>query len=259
MRPALVVFLLAFVGLGLYAAVVRGAFSDAGANATPAPEATTTPALEAASGGGAPDVAGMQTAPGAARATAAPQASSPYPAVRSAAAGGASVQMTQDVVTEYTVTGDTEDEILRSLVMGGPSNEGEQFFGMTQADMRLEYRTAETNTECFLVDVEVRLGVETTLPAWDRPRGVDGALRSDWHRFLSALTRHEARHKEIVEEGAAKVYRAVASLRRPTCAEVEAEARRRLDRIEIEMEAAHRLYDEQTGHGRTEGAAWPLP
>lgn len=229
MRLAVAVFLLAFLSLGAYMVAVRGKYPEVSQKTASQSDVSST----VASG----------------------------PTVRSttAAAGGAALLTVRDSVAPYPVVGGTEAEILRSLVAGGPSNEGERFFGMTEADMRLDYRTAEVTTHCSLVGVQVRLGVTTTLPEWDRPRGSDGDLRRDWHRFLGALGRHEARHKEIIENGAAKVYRAVASLQRPTCAEVESEARRRLDRIEIEMEAAHRLYDEQTGHGRTEGAAWPLP
>lgn len=226
MRLAVVLFSLAFFGLGAYALVMRGTFVE--------PEAGPSSALVA------------PTASGGAQAT-------------TAAAGGApTVRTDRDTIAPYRVIGATEAEILRSLVELGPSNEGERFFGMTEADMRLGYRTARTEAECWLVDVEVRLGVTTTLPEWDRPAGAEATLRRDWHRFRSALQRHEGRHKEIVERGAAKVYRAVAGLRAPTCAAVEGEARRRLDRIEIEMEAEHRRYDDQTDHGRTEGAAWPV-
>lgn len=226
MRLAVILFSLAFFGLGAYTVVVRGAIAE---------RAPDDPPRHAAS-----------AASGSAQAT-------------TAAAGGApTVHTDYDTVAAYRVAGATEAEILRSLVENGPSNEGEQFFGMTEADMQLGYRTAQTDAECWLVDVEVRMGVTTTLPEWDRPTGAESTLRRDWHRFRSALQRHEGRHKEIVESGAAKVHRAVRGLRAPTCAEVEGEARRRLDRIEIEMEAEHRRFDDQTDHGRTEGAAWPV-
>ena len=30
------------------------------------------------------------------------------------------------------------------------------------------------------------------------------------------------------------------------------------ERVRIETDAAHRRYDDETGHGRTQGAVWPL-
>ena len=176
---------------------------------------------------------------------------------RTTSAGGATPIAVTSSVAPYAVTGDTERAIFESLLEGGPVDGDRRFFGMTESDMGLQYRTVEAEAGCFLVDVRATLDVVTTLPEWSRPSGTDYAVQRDWHRFRSALERHEAEHKSIAVHGVQKVYRAVGGLRRPTCAEAEAEARRRLDRIGIEIEASHRRYDDQTGHGQTEGAAWP--
>lgn len=228
MRPAFAILVLLTLGLGSYTALTRSALGErwAGIGAT------------------LPD-AGADSASG------------PVVQTIDAAPGGAGPVVATSRVSAYPVTGETASEIFESLVAGGPLDGDRRFFGMTEADMGLQYRTAPTDGSCALVDVRVTLDVVTTLPEWTPPRGVPAALRRDWARFFRALQRHEAEHEALAVRGVEKASEAVRGLRGPSCAAVEAEARRRLQRIEIEIEASHRRYDEQTGHGRTEGAVWP--
>ena len=159
----------------------------------------------------------------------------------------------------YPVYGGTAAELLRSLQRSGPRTGGEAFFGLTRASMDLRYDTVDLGHGCELRDVRVRLDLTVTLPTWTTPRSGSGDLDRAWGQFLSALRRHESEHVRVAEQGAEALYRAVEGVRRPSCAEAEAEGRRRVDRLQIEIEAAHRQFDERTGHGRTEGAVWPRP
>jgi predicted secreted Zn-dependent protease len=165
---------------------------------------------------------------------------------------------TRDATETYPVTGGTAEALLRSLVDRGPSDGDRDYFGLTASGMQLRYRADARADDCALIDVEVTLDVTVTLPAWDAPAEAPPRLRRDWRRFLQALERHEDGHRERAHRGADKVRRAIEGLRRPSCAQAEAEARHRLRRLETEIEGGHRLYDEETGHGRTQGAVWPL-
>lgn len=226
-RPSLALLALVAVGLGSYVALTYGRAGH------------VMLGMEAAASG--------------------PEAEGPVSSFHSAVAGGTPSVATASSVVLYPVTGRSVEEILESLLVGGPVDGDRTFFGMTETDISLRYRTSASASDCVLTDVHVVMDVVTTLPEWEAPSGVDYDLQRDWHQFLGALRRHEAEHAALAERGAQKVQRAVTDLRRPTCVEVEAEARRRLDRIEIEIEASHRHYDDQTGHGRTEGATWPRP
>lgn len=160
--------------------------------------------------------------------------------------------------SSYAVEGRTEREILQSLLQRGPVSEGARFFGLTSVEISLFYRPTVVASDCVIGEVGVALDVNVTLPEWMAPAEPADGLVRDWATFRRALGAHEARHREIAEDGAAALYRQLAGLRRATCEEVEAEAQRRLERSEVAIESAHRRYDSETGHGQTEGAIWPL-
>lgn len=159
----------------------------------------------------------------------------------------------------YTVGGGQAQEVLDELMTEGPTVRGEAFFGLTKAEMDIRYLPADVGGACELRDVRVRLFLTVTLPQWEAPPGVSPALARDWRTFQRALEQHEREHQRIAEDGADALYRALAGLRRGSCAEAEADGRRRVNRIQIEIEASHRRFDDETGHGRTEGAVWPQP
>ena len=158
----------------------------------------------------------------------------------------------------YRVTGQTEAEVLASLREGGPRAGDEVFFGVTETELDVRYRRAPAEVGCVLVDVEVWLSVVVKLPEWAPGADADRGLQRDWGRFLRALAGHEDRHRVIAEGGAQKLHDQLVGLRRASCDQLEAEAQRRLQRAEIEIPGAHRRYDAETGHGRTEGAVWPV-
>ena len=161
--------------------------------------------------------------------------------------------------TTYPVDGASADAVLRSLLARGPRERGTPFFGLTTAQMELRFDPVERAGACELRGVGVDLALTVRLPTWDAPVGTPLSLRADWRRFSDALRRHEDEHVQIAKRGADAIVQAVEGLRRATCAEADVDVRRRVDQLQAEVEAAHRAYDEETGHGRTEGAVWPQP
>lgn len=158
----------------------------------------------------------------------------------------------------YAVTGKTADDVLRSLVEKGPREEGNVFFGLTEAGFNARYNRHAISGGCIIENTEVDLEVAVTLPEWMPEPGTDPALLRDWGQFRRRLAAHEERHKEIALDWAEEAYRAVAGLYRPTCEQAEAEVRARLERLGVESIAAQRRYDVETSHGRTEGVRWPI-
>ena len=161
--------------------------------------------------------------------------------------------------TSYAVTGGTAREILYSLLESGPREGGDVFFGLTETELDVRYDPHEISGGCIIEDTEVDLRVVVTLPEWIPTAEADPALNRDWGRFRRALAGHENRHRAIALGGAEAAYRAVAGLYRSSCEEAVTEARRRLEGLGVEVSAAHRRYDDETGHGKSEGASWPLP
>ena len=159
----------------------------------------------------------------------------------------------------YAVTGETVEDVLRSLLERGPREGDDIFFGLTETALDVRYDPNEISGGCIIEDTEVDLTLVVTLPEWMPEPGTDPALLRDWGRFRRALAAHEERHQAIALGGAEAAYRAVAGLYRDSCEEAVAEARGRLEGLGVEVSAAHRRYDDDTGHGRREGAAWPVP
>lgn len=157
----------------------------------------------------------------------------------------------------YAVTGRTAPDVLRSLLDNGPRQDGSVFFGLTETELDVRYDPREVSGGCLVEDTEVTLQVVVSLPEWMPAGEVDPALSADWRRFRRALTAHEHRHRQIAVEGAEAAYRAVAGLFRGSCEAVVAEAQGRLERHGIEVTARHHRYDDETSHGKTEGAVWP--
>ncbi len=160
-------------------------------------------------------------------------------------------------VNTYEVRGRNEREILASMRAGGPKTEGSDFFGLTETQLAYRYWKKQGEAECSLYQIRIDINVTITLPRWDAPSDTPYELRRDWRRFESALRRHEDGHREIAEWGAREVYDALANLRTPTCAGIDAAARTAAQRVrEMGEERQHR-FDQQNGHGRTQGAYWP--
>jgi predicted secreted Zn-dependent protease len=103
----------------------------------------------------------------------------------------------------------------------------------------------------------VTLDVVVTLPEWMPAAELDPNLQVAWGRFRRALGEHEHQHRVIALGGAHAAYKAVAGLYRSSCDAAVTEARARLERLGVEVSAAHRRFDEETSHGKTTGAYWP--
>ena len=107
---------------------------------------------------------------------------------------------THIVAETYDVTGNTADEVLASLLAGGPQSGGDIFFGRTVAQISLRYDPTPVAGGCVLTDTSVDLTLTITLPRWTPPP--DPQLARDWGRFRRALAEHEDGHREIAEAGA---------------------------------------------------------
>ena len=162
-----------------------------------------------------------------------------------------------DEVLPYPVAGADTGEILRSMAAAAPREGGETFFGLTTTSLSFRFGTRTAGGACRLDDVHVALAVQVVLPEWTAPPGTVSDLRRDWARFRTNLARHEDEHRTLAEAGAERLRNALDGLAAPTCAGARAEAARTANRISIETGAAHRRYDDETGHGRTQGAVWP--
>lgn len=126
----------------------------------------------------------------------------------------------------YSVTSATPDQILRELNQKGPNG----YWGYTRWYVRW------TN------DCQVSLEILYTMPKHERPNAMSAHTRARWDKMIVALAAHEQRH-------GAHGISAARELVQVNC--------RNGDAIIAKWSEQDRLYDQRTGHGRTEGAVFP--
>lgn len=180
----------------------------------------------------------------------------PRPPVRNPTWTGAGVRRTLDV-HYYEVAGRSVQDLLVAMQRLGPESDGRRYFGLTTTALQYAYGHRTDARGCRPDHVVLLLNVTTALPRWGIAPGTPYELERDWRHFERALRTHEDGHRRLAEEEAAALHRALTSLIGATCEEVDARARALAATTRARYAAVHGAYDEQTGHGRSQGAAWP--
>jgi len=159
----------------------------------------------------------------------------------------------------YEIEGLSPADISAALRAHGPSVRGKRFFGLTEWEMGVEYRTVEVEAGCAIDDLKVKVSVATHLPQWPSDAVASAALSGAWEQFITALDQHEYGHRVLAEEAAETVRRRLLEVSAPTCEHLDGVARREMTAVMQEYEGRQLAYDAETEHGRTQGAVWPPP
>ncbi|MCH8030254.1 MAG: DUF922 domain-containing protein [Bacteroidetes bacterium] len=176
---------------------------------------------------------------------------------QTSARGTGAVHLSEEV-RYYDIVGRTENDLLQAMLRGGPVSGGSRYFGLTSTEIRYTYWKTPASIGCDLTDIEVHLRVVTTLPRWQPFRGTAYEVERRWRSFDRALRIHENGHKQFALEEADMIWRALESVRAPSCDVIDAEARGIASRIRDTYVLRHNAYDGRTDHGTTQGAVWPL-
>lgn len=164
----------------------------------------------------------------------------------------------QHMERDYRVSGTTRAEIAGSLAANAVTGAGGRFQGVHSWHMTWSFRYAPRDGVCRVTHVEVRLRSETIVPRWvDRDRA-DSALVREWDTYIARLRGHENAHRAIAYRGARAVQRALKRVTAPGCGTLSARGNAAARQVLERYAARNQVYDEKTGHGRTEGAAWPV-
>lgn len=172
-----------------------------------------------------------------------------------AGAACAEAQVRQQVRQRpYDIQGRSWQDLLRAMQTHGPDT----FFALTRYQIDYTYRLQRRLATCTVEQPVVTLDTEVILPRWLPDPDAPYDLRRDWQLFHSRLEQHERTHQRFGEQAAREVLGVLHTFRGP-CDTADAEIQRRAQAIMDAYDARNRAYDQQTGHGRTEGAVWPLP
>lgn len=162
----------------------------------------------------------------------------------------------------YQIEGDTALELWDAMLdqdLSDPT--GDLVFGLSEWTVAWTYRyDPSPDGTCGLHDIDVRLRLDLTLPEWSPPRGASRRLVAQWRAYMNRLLVHERGHEEISLDAARHILDALTGIGpRPTCAGIEEQADALADRLWTESLVANEQYDDETGHGVTQGAVWPPP
>ena len=157
------------------------------------------------------------------------------------------------VVRYYDVIGGTAEELRTEIKTKGPVD-GSGIPRDAYAGWRLTWHWPKDSAgRPDFTQTEVRCTGEVTLPRWIPHSDADPSLTAEWHRYLSAMMRHERGHLEHCFEMRAKLVSALIEAARGDPA-LSAEGARKITRRFLkEIRRLDSEFDRETDHGRREG------
>ncbi len=165
----------------------------------------------------------------------------------------------QEKVKYYEVRGTTLDELRQDVFTRGPfdRNKGHRFAGWAEWRIQWWFDSREVPQGCAVDNAVTETHIEYTLPRWVDEAAAEPELRDSWRRFVDALMLHEEGHGRLARELAERIEFAINSLPpEPTCEELARKVNELANHL-IREDETQEAYDRETGHGETQGAAFP--
>jgi predicted secreted Zn-dependent protease len=106
--------------------------------------------------------------------------------------------------------------------------------------------------------VQTKVKIDITLPAWQNENTGSAETRTQWQRYVAALTRHEQGHRQHGVDAAHEIDNAIGTLP-PTgnCDALGTKANAAGSDIIRKYNQRDLDYDRDTRHGATQGARFP--
>ena len=154
----------------------------------------------------------------------------------------------------YEVVGSHEEALVRELNAKGPTKPDGTYWAYTDAELSWSYDPRMAGSTCALSKPVVVISINTTLPAWKPPAGVDTKVVGKWNVMFKALKKHEDEHAQFTRDAG----KALIALMREhpadtTCEQLDAYLQARGRDILNEEKKRNTELDARTGHGRSEG------
>lgn len=159
----------------------------------------------------------------------------------------------------YHVSGTTLDELRDQVFTRGPYDRGKglRFAGWTEWRIKWWFDQKDTPQGCAVDKAATEVHVSYTLPRWTDEDRASPEVRQAWKRFIDALTLHEEGHGQLARELGDRLRFAMESLPpEPDCDQLDDRVNELANRMIME-DKEQEEYDRRTGHGQTQGAAFP--
>lgn len=141
---------------------------------------------------------------------------------------------------------------------GVKASDGKTYRGNTNWNVSWRYVSRSNNTNCWITSAQTTVRIKFTFPKWINRSKAPEELRQKWDRYITALERHERRHRDIAVEAAVQIERAIAGIKpRATCDGLKSDANAVGHRLVEDCKKRQSDYDARTQHGKLEGARFP--
>jgi len=151
----------------------------------------------------------------------------------------------------YPVYGRNLDQVRQQLHNCGPQISGVRHDAVTTYTASWGYKYQPLDTDpgtCKIIEPVVVMQIVQVLPAWQN------STAAAWQKYGANLTAHENGHAELDAAGASTLYKTLSNLSPLPCANVDATINATANGVLGSLNVANNLYDDQTGHGATQGA-----
>ncbi len=153
----------------------------------------------------------------------------------------------------YTVIANSKSKLLNAVNKASPIREGaEVFHGYTRFDINWRFWFKKADQQCQINRANTDLKLVYTLP---KLQSGNHDVKIVWRNWLAKLTAHEIGHGDLAIATTRKINAALLNLDPQTnCEKLKKVANQTGQALMSELKQQTREYDEQTGHGKTQGA-----
>jgi len=160
------------------------------------------------------------------------------------------------VTNFYSVTGSTSREIRRSIEEVRPSGFKPGTDALTAWQIQWRSSMMMANGQCRLTGIEVQTTVVITMPSWRPPTNAPPELVQRWVKYYQALMRHEQNHARSALLAAEAMRKQLPGLGpEASSAVLQSKIKTAADAIIAQHRKRDADYDQETDHGRKDGAA----
>ncbi len=160
----------------------------------------------------------------------------------------------------YPIYGKTAAELRRQMNKAGAkdTNENRRYDAVTYWELSWNYRYVYGRRFCKLAQSEVSVNINTILPQWKPKTGTNAALIKHWHRYLTALKRHELVHHRHAISAGQELLDDLRNFRTyPNCTKLKQAIEFQAHTVINKYQQQDIQYDLLTDHGGREGAIFP--
>ena len=174
---------------------------------------------------------------------------------------GINVPVIREKIEYYDIGGISEKELVCQLrEKGCRTKDGGIYDSITHWRITWDYGYDQTSRGCAADDFQASIAITYTFPRWVETDGVAARLMDGWKRYLISLIMHEKGHRDMAVDAVIDLSFDVADLPPfPRCSDLDRAIRSIARDRNEKLNEDSRIYDAATGHGATQGAAFPQP